>query len=128
MIKFEDFSTLMRMLEAERDRPKSLRKHGIDLTNFSEPFFEIQTFLMKALFGTEAWDMISWYLYEKAGNPKVRAWDGNGKEICMDVESLYVQVSIAPTCHCCDKAGLYNGFRSEGGPRFKCPKGCPCHD
>lgn len=91
-MNFEDFSILIGMLEAERDRPKNLSEHGIDLTNFCEPFFEIQTLLMKALFGNDAWDTISWYLYEKAGNPKLRVWDKNGNEICTDVESLYIQV------------------------------------
>jgi hypothetical protein len=29
---------------------------------------------------------------------------------------------------CCDRAGEYNGFGSDGPPLFTCPKGCACHD
>lgn len=31
-------------------------------------------------------------------------------------------------CECCPRAGEYNGFGSDGPLKFKCPKGCPCHD
>lgn len=29
---------------------------------------------------------------------------------------------------CCDRAGQYNGFGSDGPLLFHCPKGCSCHD
>lgn len=29
---------------------------------------------------------------------------------------------------CCDRAGDYNGFGSDGPLLFTCPKGCGCHD
>jgi len=29
---------------------------------------------------------------------------------------------------CCDRAGEYNGFGSDGPLIFKCPLSCPCHD
>jgi hypothetical protein len=29
---------------------------------------------------------------------------------------------------CCDRAGEYNGFGSEGPLAFLCPEGCSCHD
>jgi hypothetical protein len=29
---------------------------------------------------------------------------------------------------CCDRAGTYNGFGSDGPTIFSCPKGCACHD
>lgn len=29
---------------------------------------------------------------------------------------------------CCDRAGEYNGFGSDGPRLFTCPKGCSCHD
>lgn len=29
---------------------------------------------------------------------------------------------------CCDRAGEYNGYGSDGPLLFDCPKGCPCHD
>lgn len=32
------------------------------------------------------------------------------------------------TFRCCDRAGEYNGFGSDGPTSFTCPKGCPCHD
>jgi hypothetical protein len=29
---------------------------------------------------------------------------------------------------CCDRAGEYNGFGSDGPLLFECPKHCSCHD
>lgn len=29
---------------------------------------------------------------------------------------------------CCDRAGTYNGFGSDGPLLFTCPKDCSCHD
>ena len=29
---------------------------------------------------------------------------------------------------CCDRAGEYNGYGSDGPTIFTCPAGCPCHD
>jgi hypothetical protein len=29
---------------------------------------------------------------------------------------------------CCDRAGEYNGFGSDGPLEFTCPKHCSCHD
>lgn len=29
---------------------------------------------------------------------------------------------------CCDRAGEYNGYGSDGPLLFRCPKGCSCHD
>ncbi|HUR54283.1 MAG TPA: hypothetical protein VMZ71_09135 [Gemmataceae bacterium] len=29
---------------------------------------------------------------------------------------------------CCDRAGEYNGFGSDGPRLFTCPKSCSCHD
>ena len=29
---------------------------------------------------------------------------------------------------CCDRAGEYNGYNSDGPILFRCPKGCSCHD
>lgn len=32
------------------------------------------------------------------------------------------------THQCCDRAGEYNGFGSDGPSLFQCPESCPCHD
>lgn len=32
------------------------------------------------------------------------------------------------TGRCCDRAGEYDGFHSDGGPWFTCQKRCSCHD
>lgn len=32
------------------------------------------------------------------------------------------------TGRCCDRAGEYNGFASDGPLLFRCPNGCSCHD
>lgn len=29
---------------------------------------------------------------------------------------------------CCDRAGRYNGYGSDGPRLFRCPKQCSCHD
>ena len=29
---------------------------------------------------------------------------------------------------CCERAGEYNGFGSDGPTKFTCPKHCSCHD
>jgi hypothetical protein len=29
---------------------------------------------------------------------------------------------------CCERAGQYNGYGSDGPRLFTCPKGCSCHD
>jgi hypothetical protein len=32
------------------------------------------------------------------------------------------------TGRCCDRAGEYNGYGSDGPTTFTCPKQCSCHD
>lgn len=34
----------------------------------------------------------------------------------------------APGPGCCDRAGIYNGFGSDGPLLFTCPASCCCHD
>lgn len=35
---------------------------------------------------------------------------------------------LAATYTCCDKAGQYNGYGSDGPTLFECPNDCSCHD
>lgn len=42
------------------------------------------------LFNEDGVDDIDWWLYEKSGNPELRMWDADGKEIPTDtVEDLW---------------------------------------
>lgn len=45
---------------------------------------------LNLLFNEDGVDDISWWMYEKSGNPELKMWDKNGKEIPTDtVEDLW---------------------------------------
>lgn len=45
-------------------------------------------------------------------------------------EAIKKRMTEKPKCNCCERAGEYNGFGSDGPLLFHCdlPNGCSCHD
>lgn len=50
-----------------------------------------------------------------------------------DLVEALISATTEPPCElrpvrCCERAGEYNGFGSDGPLSFTCPRGCACHD
>ena len=63
-------------------------------TLFESDWVEYASFLfdktLTLLFNEDGIDDIYWWMYEKSGNPELKIWDENGKEIPTDtVEDLW---------------------------------------
>jgi hypothetical protein len=93
-MNFEQFKTVIELLEKLRDRGHSAYKLGLDLMNYDEDFHKVISTLFNSVFREEGKDWIDWYLYEKpgfGGRPNL-ATDENGNEICNNIESLWETV------------------------------------
>ena len=93
-MNFEQFKTIIELLEQVRERSHSIYKLGIDLMDYDESNHKIISMLMDSVFKEEGKDWIDWYLYEKPGfkGKSNLATDENGNEICYDVKSLWQTV------------------------------------
>jgi hypothetical protein len=91
---YEQFKDLIETTEKVRERSSAIYDLGLDLLNFEDEYYKIINILMDNVFDKEGHDWIDWYLYERIGfNDKVNlATDGNGKEICYDIPSLWETV------------------------------------
>ena len=89
-MKKEQFIKLINKLKNLYDI--DLYKLGIDLSKYDEKFYDVINILMNDVFNEEQIDWIEWYIYEKGGNPELKAWDKDKNEICYDDESLYEEI------------------------------------
>jgi hypothetical protein len=91
---YEQFKEIIESIEKIRDRSSAIFDLGLDLINFEDDYYKVINILMNSVFKEEGHDWIDWYLYERIGfnNKTNLATDGNGKEICYDIPSLWETV------------------------------------
>lgn len=88
----EEFFELLKMHAAQSERLDKLSDAGLpvwdtDIVEYGNLMFEK---VIKALFTQEGEDWIFWWLYEKDGNPEMKAWDEDHDEIPMEtMEDLW---------------------------------------
>lgn len=87
-----EFFELLKMHAAQSERLDKLSDAGLpvwdtDIVEYGNLMFEK---VIKALFTQEGEDWIFWWLYEKDGNPEMKAWDEDHDEIPMEtMEDLW---------------------------------------
>lgn len=91
-IEKEEFIKLLVEHDDQEDRIDTLSSLGLDV--FDSPLIEYGNMmferLIKAYFTEEGVEWIFWWLYEKDGDPEMRAWDENHNEIPMEtMEDLW---------------------------------------
>lgn len=91
-IEKEEFIKLLMEHDDQEDRIDTLSSLGLDV--FDSPLIEYGNMmferLIKAYFTEEGVEWIFWWLYEKDGDPEMRAWDENHNEIPMEtMEDLW---------------------------------------
>ena len=91
-MKKEEFVELLREHDDQEDRIDTLSSMGLDI--FDSPLIEYgnKMFerLIKAYFTEEGAEWVFWWLYEKDGDPGMKAWDKNHNEIPMEtMEDLW---------------------------------------
>jgi hypothetical protein len=80
------FIDLIERMKATSETINEAYRLKIDLVEFSDPWEQIITILLKEVFTEEGYDWISWWAHE--GGRK--AWDDDGTDVPMDtVEDLY---------------------------------------
>ena len=87
-----EFIKLLEEHDDQENRIDTLSSVGINI--FDSPLIEYgnRMFerLIEAYFTEEGIDWIFWWLYEKDGNPDMKAWDENNNEIPMEtMEDLW---------------------------------------
>ena len=95
-MNFEQFKTVIEVLEKIRERSYSIYQLGIDLMNYDEPNHIVISTLLESIFKEEGKDWIDWYLYERIGfdGKILEAWDENNNPICYNIESLWETVKL----------------------------------
>lgn len=91
-IEKEEFIKLLMEHDDQEDRIDTLSSLGLDV--FDSPLIEYGNMmferLIKAYFTEEGVEWIFWWLYEKDGDPEMKAWDENHNEIPMEtMEDLW---------------------------------------
>lgn len=82
----EEFLELLKMHSDQSERLDKLSDSGLpvwdmDIIEYGNIMFNK---VIKAFFTQEGEDWIFWWLYEKNGNPEMKAWDENHNEIPME--------------------------------------------
>ena len=91
-ISKEEFFKLLNEQKAQSGRIDKLNDAGLsiwdsDLIEYGNLMFER---VIKVYFTKEGVDWIFWWLYEKAGDPEMKAWDEDHDEIPMEtMEDLW---------------------------------------
>lgn len=90
-MKFKQFKAVIEKLEKDRERTFNIYKQGLDLIAYNEDYHTIIAVLLQSIFDEEGIGWIEWYLYErKSPNGAIlTASDGQGNEICHNIESLW---------------------------------------
>lgn len=96
-VKFtkEEFFELLKMHAAQSERLDKLSDAGLpvwdmDIVEYGNLMFDR---VIRAHFTQEGEDWIFWWLYEKDGNPEMKAWDEDHDEIPMEtMEDLWRHV------------------------------------
>jgi hypothetical protein len=88
---FDQFKTAIEKLEKVRERTHDLHRHGLGLLDYNEAYETIISTLLQSLFNSEGIGWIEWYLYERKSptGSILTASDGEGNQICHNVESLW---------------------------------------
>lgn len=88
----EEFLELLKMREAQSERLNKLSDAGFpiwdtDVIEYGNFMFDK---VIEVYFTQEGEDWIFWWLYEKNGNPEMKAWDEDNDEIPMEtMEDLW---------------------------------------
>lgn len=93
-MKLEVFEEIIKTIKSQADKNHELYKLGVDLIEYSEGYDKIWSLLLKAYYGKEGEDWITWFLFDRdsiTGEPN-QAWDEKGEPICYDVPSLWKHV------------------------------------
>ena len=94
-INKEMFFKILEDYENQMKRVKSLESAGLnigesDLVDFGFRMFEE---ILKTTFNSEGYNWITWWLYEKRENPKLKAYDEDHDEIPLETkEDLWIFV------------------------------------
>ena len=90
-MKLEVFEKIVTLIKEQSERSFKLAEMGVDLINYEDSYAAAITLLLRAYYGAEGEDWISWYLYEKESlsGEILQAWNKEGNEICYDIPSLW---------------------------------------
>jgi len=90
-MKLEVFEKIITQIKDQQDKSRTLYRLGVDLMDYEDSYCATITLLLRAYYGKDAEDWISWFIYERddlAEDPN-QAWDKDGNPICFDIPSLW---------------------------------------
>ena len=91
---FEKFNKAIDVIKKSDEFVNTLNKVHLEIfeTPIADALYYFQKEYFTEVYGSEGYDWISWFLYEKmeAKNPEeFKAWDSDGNEILRNLEELY---------------------------------------
>jgi hypothetical protein len=89
-MQLETFKILIDQLKEASENDHKFYQLGLDMQCVSDKYHLIIDLLLRAHYGEQGGEWISWFLYERRDDRETpQAWDEAGNEICYDVESLW---------------------------------------
>lgn len=90
-MKLEVFEKIVTLIKEQNEKSFKLAELGVDLINYDDASASAITLLLRAYYGKEGEDWISWYIFERESfDGSINcAWDKDGTEICYDIPSLW---------------------------------------
>lgn len=80
---YERFLKITTTLKMQDEVVHDLYERKVDLVEFTDPYHQVITELIKEVYGDEGYDWWSWFCYESEyGTKGVQAWDKNKNPIC----------------------------------------------
>lgn len=82
------FQKILDNIRNHNNKVSELYKYNVDLIEFDNELQTVISLLFKEILNEFQIDMLEWYLYEKNGDPEMKAWEDN-KEILRNDNELY---------------------------------------
>ncbi|MCK9458184.1 MAG: hypothetical protein M0R80_00715 [Proteobacteria bacterium] len=86
---YKNFSEIIKRIQAQQKLIHSAYKLNIDLVEFNTDLYNVVDLLLEEVYGKEGKGWFDWFIYERNGNPDLKAWDADKKPICYSVKSLW---------------------------------------
>jgi hypothetical protein len=95
-MKLEVFEAIVKTMIDQQNRLAKLIELGVDTYTYESGYVGVVTLLLRAYYGAEGEDLVSWYIYERECSDlpeKPTMIDRKTKEeICYDISSLWRRV------------------------------------
>lgn len=92
---FDKFNGLLQTMEELGRKQHAAYKLGIELSDFTDDFYGVINDLLRAVYGDDGYEWISWFMFENDFGRKGLGATMHGKPTCYDALSLWKEIEAA---------------------------------